>query len=279
MDIKNILLIMRKEAAESLKNRWFILYTACFSTLALLVLLIATSGSNIAGFTGYGRTAASLINLVLLFVPLIALITGGISIASERENGTLSYLLSHPVTKSEVFFGKYLGLLIVIWFSISIGFGIAGVGVSLGGEGGDVSNYLITALLSGLLAASLLGVGFMVSAFSREASKAIGVCVFLWLFFIVLGDLGIMGTTVVLDLGIRQVLILALLNPGEVFKIASVLVLSPRFEILGPVGVYAVRTFGREGIFYLLFSIMALWTLVPLLLAYTVFSRLRKEEL
>ncbi len=279
MDIKNVLLIMRKEAAESLKNRWFILYTGCFSALALLVLLIATSGTNIAGFTGYGRTAASLINLVLLFVPLIALITGGISIASERENGTLSYLLSHPVTKSEVFFGKYLGLLIVIWFSISIGFGIAGVGVALRGGGGDVTNYLITALLSALLAASLLGVGFMVSAFSTKASKAIGICVFLWLFFIVLGDLGIMGTTVVLDLGIRQVLILALLNPGEVFKIASVLVLSPRFEILGPVGVYAVRTFGREGIFYLLFSIMALWTLVPLLLAYTVFSRLRKEEL
>ncbi len=270
---------MRKEAAESLKNRWFILYTACFSALALLVLLIATSGTNIEGFTGYGRTAASLINLVLLFVPLIALITGGISIASERENGTLSYLLSHPVTKSEVFFGKYLGLLIVIWFSISIGFGIAGVGVSLRGGGGDVTNYLITALLSGLLAASLLGVGFTVSVFSTKGSKAIGICVFLWLFFIVLGDLGVMGTTVVLDLGIRQVLILALLNPGEVFKIASVLVLSPRFEILGPVGVYAVRTFGREGIFYLLFFIMALWTLIPLALAYTVFSRFRKEEL
>lgn len=279
MDIKNVLLIMRKEAFESLKNRWFILYTACFSALALLVLLIATSGSNIAGFTGYGRTAASLINLVLLFVPLIALITGGISIASERENGTLAYLLSHPVIKSEVFFGKYLGLLIVIWFSISIGFGIAGVGVALRGGGGDVSNYLITAVLSALLAASLLGVGFIVSAYSTRASKAIGICVFLWLFFIVLGDLGVMGTTVVLDLGIRQVLILALLNPGEVFKIASVLVLSPRFEILGPVGVYAVRTFGREGIFYLLFFIMALWTLVPLVFAYTVFSRLRKEEL
>ena len=274
-----MLLIMRKEAAESLKNRWFILYTACFSALALLVLLIATSGSNIAGFTGYGRTAASLINLVLLFIPLIALITGGISIASERENGTLSYLLSHPVTKSEVFFGKYLGLLIVIWFSISIGFGIAGVGVSLRGGGGDISDYLLTVLLSALLAASLLGVGFTVSAFSSKASKAIGICVFLWLFFIVLGDLGIMGTTIVMDLGIRQVLILALLNPGEVFKIASVLILSPRFEILGPVGVYAVRTFGREGIFYLLFPIMVLWTLVPLFLAYTVFSRLKKEEL
>ena len=279
MDIHNILSIVRKEASESLKNRWFIIYTVCFSALALLVLLIATTGSNIAGFTGYGRTAASLINLVLLFVPLIALITGGISIASERESGTLSYLLSHPVTKSEVFFGKYLGILAALLFSILLGFGIAGVGVALRGDGGNVSNYLIMVLLSAMLAASLLSIGFIVSVYSGKSSKAIGICVFLWLLFIVLGDLGIMGTAAVMDLGIKQVLILALLNPAEVFKIASVLVLSPRFEILGPVGVYAIRTFGREGIFYLLFFIMVLWTLVPMLIAYTSFSRLRKEEL
>ena len=279
MDTKNILLIAGKEAAESLKNRWFIIYTVCFAALALLVLLIATSGSEVAGFTGYGKTAASLINLVLLFVPLIALITGGISIASERESGTLTYLLSHPVTKSEVFFGKFAGLLITIWFSIAIGFGMAGIGVSLRGGGGDVSSYLVTLLLSALLAASLLSIGFLISVFSEKASKAIGISVFVWLLCIVLGDLGIIGTAAVMDLGIKQVLALALLNPAEVFKIASVLVLSPRFEILGPVGIYAVRTFGREGVFYLLFSVMALWTLVPLALAYLTFSRFRREEL
>ena len=100
MDTKNILLIMKKEAGESLKNRWFVLYTICFSALALLVLLFSTMGGDIAGYSGFGRTAASLINLVLLFIPLIAIITGGVSISNERENGTLPYLLSHPITKS-----------------------------------------------------------------------------------------------------------------------------------------------------------------------------------
>ena len=69
-----------------------------------------------------------------------------------------------------------------------------------------------------------------------------------------------------------------LLNPAEVFKIASVLVLSPRFEILGPVGVYAVRTFGRDGVIYLLLSILALWALVPFTCALIYFSVLRREE-
>ncbi len=278
MDTKNVILIMKKEAGESLKNRWFILYTLCFSALALLVLLFSTMGGDIAGFSGFGRTAASIINLVLLFVPLIAIITGGVSISQERENGTLPYLLSHPINKNEIFVGKFLGILIAIWSSILLGFGLAGLGVALRGGQGEITGYLLTVLLSALLAACFLSIGFLVSVYSGKASKAIGISVFLWLLFIILGDLGIMGTTVAMDLGIKQVFVLALLNPAEVFKIASVLVLSPRFEILGPVGVYAVRTFGQQGVFYLLFSIMLLWVLVPFGYAYFVFTRFKKEE-
>ena len=278
MELRNILILAGKETRESLKNRWFVLYTVSFSVLAVLILSIAPGRGEIAGVSGYGRTAASLINLVLLFVPLIALITGAISISGERENGTLQYLLSHPVTKSEVFVGKFCGILIPICFSISLGFGLAGIGVALRGGSGNSAEFVLTVLLSALLAASLLSVGFVVSVFSGRSSKAIGVAVFLWLLFIVLGDLGIMGTAAAMDLGIKQVFVLALLNPAEVFKIASLLVLSPRFEILGPVGVYAVRTFGREGVVYLLLSVMALWTVIPFVYAFITFSIFRREE-
>jgi Cu-processing system permease protein len=279
MEISKILLVTGKDMRESIKNRWFVLYTASFSVLAVLILMAASRGGEISGFSGYGKTAASLINLVLLFVPLIALVTGAISISNERENGTLQYLLSQPVTKSEVFIGKFIGVLIPILFSISLGFGLAGIGVALKGGGGNIWDYALTALMSGLLAAALLSVGFVVSVLSGKASKAIGIAVFLWLLFIILGDLGIMGTAAVMDLGVKQVFILAVLNPAEVFKIASVLLLSPRFEILGPVGVYAVRTFGSEGIIFLLVSILSLWIVVPLVLAHLTFCVLRREEL
>ena len=279
MELRTILILAGKEIRESLRNRWFVLYTFSFCLLALLILSIAPeSGGEIAGISGYGRTAASLISLVLLFIPLIALVTGAISISGDRESGTLQYLLSHPVTKSEVFLGKFAGILVPICFSISLGFGLAGMGVAVRGGTGNAAEFVITALLSGLLAASMLSVGFVVSVLSGRASKAIGIAVFLWLLCIIVGDLGIMGTTAAMDLGIRQVFVLALLNPAEVFKIASVLVLSPRFEILGPVGVYAVRTFGRDGVIYLLLSILALWALVPFTCALIYFSVLRREE-
>jgi len=279
MDCKNVSLLVRKEARESLKNRWFILYTICFSTLALFLLFLSASSEEIAGISGFGRTAASLINLVLLFIPLIALVAGALSISIERENGTLSYLLSHPIMKTEILFGKFIGLLLPICFSISLGFGLAGIAISIKGGSQDISKFLTILLLSTLLASALLSVGLLISVYSRRGARAIGFAVFLWLFFIVISDLGIMGTSVAMDLGIKQVFTLALFNPTEVFKIASVLILSPRFEILGPVGIYALNTFGREGLFYLLISILVLWTIIPLLWGYLVFDVIKREEI
>ncbi|MGB7291595.1 MAG: ABC transporter permease subunit [Thermodesulfobacteriota bacterium] len=279
MDGKNISLLITKEVRESLRNRWFILYTICFSTLAMLLLFLSTSREEIAGISGFGRTAASLINLVLLFIPLIALVTGALSISNERENGTLSYLLSHPIMKTEIFFGKFIGLLLSICLSISLGFGLAGIAISMKSGSQDISKFLMISLLSALLAASLLSVGLLISVYSRSGARATGFAVFLWLFFIVISDLGIMGTSVVMDLGIKQVFTLTLFNPTEVFKIASVLILSPRFEILGPVGIYALNTFGQEGLFYLLISVLLLWTLFPLAWGYLIFNVIKSEEI
>ena len=278
MSLKNVFVIIQKEARESIKNRWFIIYTVCFSALAIFLLFLASSKNDVAGFSGFSKTAASLINLVLLFIPLIALITGSISISSERENGTLSYILSHPITKSEIFVGKFLGILFSIWFSIFLGFGFAGIAIAINGTGGNISNYLITVFLSALLAASLLSVGFLVSVLTSKSSKAISIAIFLWLIFLVFGDLGIIGTTIAMNLGVEKLFFLTILNPVEVFKIASILVLSPRFEVLGPVGVYAMRTFGKVGIFYLLSAIMLLWIFIPFLYSYIHFCFINKEE-
>jgi Cu-processing system permease protein len=125
-----------------------------FFRLAVLILSIAPGRNEITGISGYGRTAASLINLVLLFVPLIALITGSISISGRGERDAPG-LLSHPVTKAEVFVRKFSGILVPICFSISLGFGLAGIGVALRGRSGDARKFGIDGAPLGPLAASL----------------------------------------------------------------------------------------------------------------------------
>lgn len=278
MGLKNILLVAQKESREALTNRWFIIYAVSFAALALLLLLIGSSRSELAEYSGFGRTAASLINLIMLFVPLIALTTGSIAISNERENGTLTYLLSHPITKSEVLLGKYLGILVTIWLTLLFGFGLGGVVIASRGILYGADLYLIIIFLSALLASSFLSVGFMVTVLTSKTSKSLGIAVFLWLFFLVFGDLGLMGSAVIMNIGADTLFWITSVNPVEAFKIASVLSLSPRFEILGPAGVYAMRNFGETTIFILLSSILLLWSVLPLMLSIFYFSFFRKEE-
>lgn len=277
-DIKNIILVARKETMEALNNRWFLLYALCFAALAFFLLFIGSSKSEIAGYSAFGKTAASLINLIMLFVPLVSLVTGAITISGERENNTLAYLLSHPISKTEVLLGKFSGLLFSIWLTILFGFGLAGFVIALQGTGKGSSVYLVTILLSIFLSASFLSIGILVSVMSDKTSKSLGIAIFLWILFLIFGDLGIMGTTVAMDIGVENLFLITSLNPVEAFKIASILNLSSRFEILGPAAVFAVRNYGVTNIYLLLFSVLFLWVLIPLLISLFYFCHFRREE-
>ena len=52
MNIKNILILIRKELRESLRNRWFILYSVAFAVLALAISWLALAGADQYGFAG-----------------------------------------------------------------------------------------------------------------------------------------------------------------------------------------------------------------------------------
>ena len=228
-------------------------------------------GAGIAGFAGFGRTAASLINLVLLIVPLMALTIGAQSLAGEQERSTLTYLLAQPVTRLEVFLGKYLGLLLSLLASLALGFGIAGLVMALNGGAGSPLAYIRLVGQTFLLSLTMLSVGFLISALSRRAGVAIGIGLFLWLAFVFLGDLGLMGTAIALKLPIEQLFLLALANPLQVFKMASILDINATLDILGPAGIFAMQEFGRRLRFVFL-GVMALWIVLPALLAYVRFA-------
>ncbi|MEK7873458.1 MAG: hypothetical protein AAB502_06340, partial [Chloroflexota bacterium] len=69
MDVSNVVVLARKEFRDALRNRWFLFYAAVFTILALGLSYLALSGAGMGGLAGFGRTSASLINLVLLIVP------------------------------------------------------------------------------------------------------------------------------------------------------------------------------------------------------------------
>lgn len=264
--------IAQKELRDALRNRWFLLYTLAFIALSLAFSYLALAGAGIVGFAGFSRTAASLINLVLLIIPLMGLTVGAQTLAGEQEKSTLSYLLAQPVSRAEVFVGKYIGLALSLLASLALGFGISGVVIALGGAGAaDPFAYVQLIGLAFLLSLTMLSFGFLVSALTRKASVAVGIGLFLWLLFVFFGDLGMMGTAMALRVPIENLFLMSLTNPLQVFKMAAILDIQTTLDILGPAGIYAMQKFGDVllGIFL---AVLAVWILLPAGLAYLRFA-------
>nr|NIV03873.1 ABC transporter permease subunit [Calditrichia bacterium] len=258
IDRQNVMLLTRKEIVDARRNRWFILYTIVFASLSLALSWLGLSGLGDYGLAGFGRTTASMINLVLLIVPLMGLTLGAISLAGERERGTLLYTLAQPVTKVEVLLGKFFGVGTALLGALVIGFGLSGLFIAYQGGTTQVGSYLILVGFTFLLGLVSLGLGMLISSALRKADTAVGVSLFVWLLLVFFGDLGIMGSALTLKLDIDQLFVVSLINPLQVFKLGAIFVIQGNLEVLGPVGRYAVRSHGSQ-LIPLLLSILIAW--------------------
>ena len=102
-------LCARQEFVLAARSRWTQTFAVVF---ALLALAVASSGyvlSGGSGFQDFARTAASLMQLVLLFVPLTSLIFGVMALTPDA--GTAELLFSQPTRRRTILWGQLLGLL------------------------------------------------------------------------------------------------------------------------------------------------------------------------
>lgn len=271
MDLIVIWTLAQKELRDALHNRWFVLYTLAFTALALAFSYLALAGAGMVGFAGFGRTAASLINLVLLIVPLMALTIGAQSLAGEQEHNTLAYLLAQPISRADIFIGKYVGLLLSLLAALTLGFGISGLVMALNGTGAaEPMAYVLLVVLAFLLSLTMLSVGFLISTLSKRTGVAVGIGLFLWLCFVFFGDLGMMGTAITLRMPIDTLFWVSLINPLQLFKMAAILNIQATLDILGPAGIYAMQRYG-DTLLVLFLAMLSLWAIVPALVAYVHF--------
>lgn len=271
VDVRALWTLLQRDLRDSLRNKWFALYTLAFGGLAFTLAYLSNIGTGLAGMAGFGKTAASLVNLTLLVVPLMALTMGAVSLSNERDRGMLAYLLAQPVSRVEVYLAKFLGQGLAFAGAIALGFGVSAA--ALAGHGlGDGALFLRLAALSVLLALSLLAVGMLIATVARRSTSAMGFAVFAWLAVTLLGDLGLLGATSFLDLDVEQLLGLSLCNPTQVFKVGAIAGFDATLDLLGPVGLYAVRTLG-SWLSAVLVGALVLWILVPLALGALLFAR------
>src|SRR5574339_562260 len=95
--VSTLWLFSRYELLLAVRSRWLQIFAAVFAALALAV---AGSGYILSGGHGvqdFSRTAVSLVQIVLLLVPLAALVFGSLALTSER--GAAELLYSQPVPR------------------------------------------------------------------------------------------------------------------------------------------------------------------------------------
>ena len=163
MDLNLVYIIAQKELRDSFKNRWLLLFSISFGGLAIALAWLALSGTGSFGNVSFSRTSASLINLIILIVPLMGLTLGAVSISSELEKGNLHYLLSHPINRLEIICGKFIGLSFALLGSLTIGFGLSGLFISYKGGIPQIDLYFSFIGLTFLLSLVSLSLGILIS--------------------------------------------------------------------------------------------------------------------
>jgi Cu-processing system permease protein len=264
--------IASREARAGQRNKWFLLYTALFVVLSIALSSLAMSGSLLTGEPGFGRTSAALINLMLLIVPLMGLTIGAQTLVSERQDRSLDYLLAQPVSPREVYIGKYIGAALSLVMLLVFGFGCSAVVIALRGGTAQVTDFLLMALLTIMLGLAMLSVGYAISSFTAATSAALGIAVSIWLLLVIVGDLGLMGSSLAMDLSAESLLTASLANPLDVYKLVVVQQLQTSLNVLGPAGTYALDRLGN-GLTPFLLGLLALWIVVPLPIGYWLFKR------
>ena len=273
MDLNAVKTIARHELLINIRNRWTLVFAGVFGVLALAISYFGLVTSGALGFQGFARTSASLLNIVLYIVPLVALLMGTLSFTSEKNASEL--LFAQPVTRSEVLIGKFAGLFASMFSATVIGFGLAGVVIGL--KAGVEGSFRYPALVgfSLLLALIFLSLATLISAACRRKSKAFGTALFVWFFFVFFYDLLVIGGTFLFRERTANNLIFGSLfgNPVDMVRVASLMTLNGR-DVFGAGGASLLRFLGGEGLsIFLLLIALSLWVITPLIAAQRLLRR------
>lgn len=273
--MRNILIVARKEIQEGLRNRWVLATTLLLAALSLSLTFLGSAPTGTVGVRALDVVIVSLSSLTIFLLPLIALLISHDAIVGEMERGTMLLLLSYPVARWQVLLGKFVGHLSILAFATLLGYGAAAVALAATGAAIDAESWRAFASMIGssvLLGSVFIAVGYLVSALVRERGTAGGIAIGIWLVFVLIYDMALLGLLVV-DQG--QIVsgaflnALLLLNPTDAYRLFNLTGFAKISSFSGMAGVAQNATLSPS----VLLAALAAWALIPLALAALAFSR------
>lgn len=270
-----LLIIAGNEFRRAVRNRWIAATTLLMLALSLSLSLLGSAPTGSVDVDRLGITIVSLSSLSTFLIPLIALMLSYDAIVGEIENGTLLLLLTYPVQRWQIVTGKFLGHTIVLAVATILGYGSSGLAIGLMESNANPATWLAFLFMCGssvLLGMAFLALGYLVSALVRERGTAAGLAVAVWLLFVLLFDMALLGALVAdqgQTLKSGTVTALMMFNPADIYRMLNLTGTPDIAALAGMAGVGDTLTLSSP----VLAGSLLMWSLMPIGLAILIFRR------
>ena len=272
--MRAIRIMAANEFMDGLRNRWVAAAIILLGTMALTLLMVGSAPNGATRADALAISVVSLASLGVYLIPLIALMLSFDAMVGELERGTLLLLLTYPISRWQVVIGKFSGHMMILAIAIVVGYGGAALLTVASTESGidGWPAYVAMMASSLLLGGVFIALGYLVSVLVVERSTAAGAAIVLWLVFVVLYDLGLLGVLLAdqeqqISPAVFSVLMLA--SPTDTYRILSLTAFDTVGQSAGLAGLSAKAGFGVP----LLLALLLAWVAVPLLATIAIFHR------
>lgn len=253
--------IIKYQIKDNIQSRWIIGFFLFF--LAFSVWIITFTGN-------VSKVIMSILNLILIVLPLISLIFGTIYIYNNLNY--IKFILTQPVKRTSIYLGLYLGLVIPLVFCLIFGIGIPIIMFyPLFASGVEI---VILLFLTGMFQIIIFtAFAFFIASANDDRLKGLGVSIFVWLFFTIIYDgfiLFILQTFQDYPLE-KTALVLMMINPIDIGRIFIIL----KFDVsalMGYTGAVFEKFFGNNLGMFISFFVQVFWFFVFFILGLKVFK-------
>jgi Cu-processing system permease protein len=249
--------IIKYVIIDILRNKIMLAYTA-------FLLLISLSIFNLEDNSAKGLL--SLLNIILIVVPLVSILFAAIYVYNSAE--FLELLVSQPLKRKTIWLSTFCGVASSLALAFFVG---AGLPILLYEATPTGFMMLGTGLLLSII---FVAIAMLATVKIRDKAKGIGVTILLWLYFSLLFD----GLVMFLlfqfaDYPLEKAMVgVSVLNPIDLSRILILLKMDVS-ALMGYTGAVFKDFFGTQTGLIVSFFVLVLWIAMPLWLSVRKFNR------
>ena len=249
--------IIKYVMVDILRNRIMLVYTIALLVASFSVFSLEDSSS---------KGLLSLLNIILIVVPLVSIIFSTIYVYNSAE--FIELLVSQPIRRKTIWLSLYTGLA----GAFSLAFFI-GVGLPLLIYQANATGFIMLGV-GILLTVIFVAIAMLATVKTRDKAKGIGVAVLLWLYFSLLFDGLVLFLLFQLsDYPLEKAMIgVSALNPVDLSRILILMRLDVS-AMMGYTGAVFKDFFGTSPGMIFSMGILMLWAILPLWLSVRRFKR------